>query len=201
VEDTYLTIVSATVGGFKDKGSKFLAFAYPVENEDQIAEIQKQLRKKYYDARHQVFAYRLGAEKKIFRASDDGEPANSSGPPVLGQIRSFNLTNVLVVVVRYFGGVKLGVPGLINAYKTAAYEALHAATVIEKHVELSVHLQFDYLQINEVMRVLKDENVHIKNQDFQLKCEMELLVKKANFQRVSEKFNLIRNLAFTLKNL
>ena len=134
VVSKYKTIKSKSEGSYKDKGSKFYAFAYPVTTEDEIKEIQAKLRKEYYDARHHVFAWRLDADKKRFRASDDGEPSNSSGPPILGQIQSYDLTNILIVVIRYFGGTKLGIPGLINAYKTSAKEAIENTEIIEKEV-------------------------------------------------------------------
>jgi len=124
IVEKYKTIRTTSEGNYKEKGSKFLAFAYPVSTEEEIKEIQQTLRKDYYDARHHVFAWRLGSDKKRYRSSDDGEPSNSSGPPVLGQIQSFDLTNILIVVIRYFGGTKLGVPGLINAYRTAARDAI-----------------------------------------------------------------------------
>lgn len=128
--DEYLTISKPSEGLFKDRGSKFLAFAYPVSSEDEIKEIQEHLRSEYHDARHHCYAYMLGKDKNVFRANDDGEPSSTAGKPILGQIKSYDLTNILIVVIRYFGGTKLGVSGLINAYKTAAEEALKNAKII-----------------------------------------------------------------------
>jgi uncharacterized YigZ family protein len=161
--DEYKTIAEKSEGIFREKGSKFLAFAFPVETEDEISAIRVELRKKYFDARHHVYAFQLGVENPAYRASDDGEPSNSSGPPVLGQIRSYGLTNILIVVVRYFGGTKLGVPGLINAYKSAAKNALDNAKIVEKKVVMAVKIGFSYQSLNEVMKILKTDGVKIKN--------------------------------------
>jgi uncharacterized YigZ family protein len=177
--DTYLTIKEPAQGLFKDKGSKFLAFAYPVHSEDEIHLIYKQLKKKYYDATHHVYAFRLGADKKIFRASDDGEPSNSSGPPILGQIRSHDLTNIFIVVVRYFGGTKLGVPGLINAYKTAAEDVIRKSQIIEKTVNDIIEIKFEYPQMNMVKKIIKDENLQELEQKFELTCSITISVRQS----------------------
>src|SRR5690554_2132633 len=153
--DTYLTLKSQSQGLYKEKGSKFLAFAYPVDNEEEIKEILETLKKQYHDARHHCYAYILGKDGQNFRANDDGEPGHSAGDPILGQIRSNNLTNTLIVVVRYFGGTKLGVGGLVTAYKTAATEAILANEIITETVTLKVNFQFDYIDMNEVMRIIK----------------------------------------------
>jgi uncharacterized YigZ family protein len=182
--DSYKTIKSVSDGSYKDKGSKFLAFAFPVENEDDVNKHRSELRKKFFDARHHVYAFCLGPESANFRSSDDGEPSNSSGPPVLGQIRSFGLTNVLIVVVRYFGGTKLGVPGLINAYKTAAREALLNADIVEKHVTLSLILRFDYRILNDVMRILKHDGIRISEQNFESECFVKILVYKSLYKQM-----------------
>lgn len=194
--DSFLTIKKASEGFYKEKGSKFLAFAFPVSTEDQIKEIQKGLRKQYYDARHHVYAFRLGLDKKVFRASDDGEPANSSGPPILGQIKSYDLTNILIVVIRYFGGTKLGVPGLINAYKTAAADAIENAKIIEKTDDAIVDVFFEYPQMNDVMRIAKEENVNQLEHDFQAKCRLRFSIRRSLKDQVLDKFKLIHQIDF-----
>lgn len=194
MKDTFLTIANSTEGFYKEKGSKFLAFAFPAENEEQIKNHLEELRKKYYDARHHCYAYMLGREMEIFRANDDGEPNHSAGDPILGQIRSANLTDILVVVVRYFGGTKLGVGGLITAYKTAAAEAIQLAEVIEKIVTMQIHLQFEYPQMNEVMRIIKEHELNIVNQEMALGCSMKIDIREGDFERVMEKFELLEAL-------
>ncbi len=186
--DTYRTITDKSEGVFKDRGSKFFAFAFPVENEDEVNEKRTELRKKYHDARHHVYAFHIGAENPIFRASDDGEPSNSSGPPVLGQIRSYELTNILIVVVRYFGGTKLGVPGLINAYKSAAMDAIENGKIIEKIIEKSLKIEFEYPHMNEAMRLTKSDDIRIANQSFEISCSMELMIKKSMYEQVYQSF-------------
>jgi uncharacterized YigZ family protein len=170
---SFKTIRSPSEGLFKNRGSKFLAFAYPVESELDIKERLTLLRKEYFDARHHCFGWMLGPERKLFRAFDDGEPNHSAGDPILGQIRSRELTNVLVVVVRYFGGVKLGVGGLISAYKAAADDALAKSNTIEKEVRDSMTLTFDYTATPEIMRLVKEFSLSIKEQSFEDRCEMK----------------------------
>ncbi len=182
--DTYRTIENKSEGFFKDRGSKFYAFAFPVKNLDEIDNFRAELRKKYYDARHHVYAFNIGSENPTYRCSDDGEPANSSGPPVLGQIRSQNLTNILVVVVRYFGGTKLGIPGLINAYKAATNDAIANAKIVEKFLEIPVTIRFEYANINDAMRLTKNEGVRIVKQDFDNSCNMELMIRKGIYEQV-----------------
>lgn len=197
--DLYRTIKMPSKGEFKDRGSKFFSFAYPIETEEEFKENLQDLKKEYHDARHHVYAFRLGCDKKTFRASDDGEPSNSSGPPVLGQIQSFDLTNVMVVVVRYFGGTKLGVPGLINAYKSAAADALENAQIIEKTEQKIVRIQFEYPDMNNVQRIIKDQNLNIVNQDFQLNCIIDLSVRLRDVDQVLERINkLVKVTAKTL---
>ncbi len=176
--DKFLTFAKYSEGIYKEKGSRFLAFAWPVTTEDEVKMHIKELKKTYFDARHHVYAFRLGADLKTFRCSDDGEPANSSGPPVLGQIQSANLTNVLIVVVRYFGGTKLGVPGLINAYRTAAADAIANNSIIEQFEQDRFTIRFDYGAMNDVMRVLKDENPQQSNQQFDNRCSIDISVRK-----------------------
>ncbi|MDD2385937.1 MAG: YigZ family protein [Bacteroidales bacterium] len=187
--DVFLTIENQTEGFYSDKGSKFYSFAYPVSSEDEIKTIQQSLRKKYHSSRHQVYAFMLGPDKEHYRANDDGEPANSSGMPVLGQIKSFNLTDILIVVVRYFGGTKLGIPGLINAYKNAAKDALDKAKIIEKFITKEAELIFDYDEIAFVMKTLSDADAKINNQTFLENCKLVFSI------RLSEFDNLIGNLS------
>ncbi len=198
MNDTYYTIEKPSEGIFKDRGSKFFAFAFPVTTEEEISEIQKRLRKKYYDARHHCYAFRLKPEGNIWRASDDGEPANSSGPPIFGQIRSHNLTNILIVVVRYFGGTKLGIPGLVNAYKTASENAIHDATIIEKTVNDIVELSFEYPLMNDVMRVIKEENIEQIKQSFELNCMILIRIRKKESEKVIKRFEKIRGLSLAI---
>ncbi len=171
-KDIFYTIANLSQGFYTEKSSKFLAFAYPVNSESEIKTHLNKLKKKYFDARHHVYAFYLGEKYDNFRASDDGEPANSSGPSVLGQIRSFNLTNILIVVVRYFGGTKLGISGLINAYKNAAKNAIENSEIIEKYIENKIEINFDYEEINFVMKCIKDNNATILIQDFKEKCKI-----------------------------
>lgn len=186
--DKYKTIEHESEGFYKEKGSKFFAFAYPVTTEDEIKEIQKKLRKKYYDARHHVYAFRLGADMKIYRASDDGEPSNSSGPPILGQIQSNELTNILIVVIRYFGGTKLGISGLINAYRTAAADAIANNNIVEKFEEDQFTIQFGYTVMNDVMKIIKDENPTQSNQIFDNTCQITLAIRKTAGETLRKKF-------------
>lgn len=178
--DLYLTIATNSQGIYKDKGSRFIALAYPVNTEEQVKQLIKEIKKEYFDARHHVYAFRVGVNNPVYRCSDDGEPSNSSGPPVLGQILSNNLTNILIVVVRYFGGTKLGVPGLVNAYRSAAADAITNASIIEKYEQDSFTISFGYLVMNDVMRVLKDENPEQSNQLFDNSCSINLSIRKKN---------------------
>lgn len=187
MEDTYLTLAHNSEGLYKEKGSKFLAFAFPVANEEEIKSHLEALRKQYYDARHHCYAYILGKDQESYRANDDGEPNHSAGDPILGQIRSNNLTNTLIVVIRYFGGTKLGVGGLISAYKIAAAEAITNNEIIEEIVKNKVKLQFDYLAMNDVMRLVKDMDLGIQNQQFDNTCLIELLVRESMMEEFMNK--------------
>jgi len=187
--DQYKTIKSKSEGFFKDKGSKFYAIAFPVKSEDEINQFREQIRKEYHDARHHVYAYRLGTDMKIFRASDDGEPSNSSGPPVLGKIRSHELTDILIIVVRYFGGTKLGIPGLINAYGTAAEDAVNNAETVIKTIFKEIEIQFEYPQMNSVMRIIKENNLKIIEQEMQLSCKIKIGIPLGKFEQVSKKIS------------
>jgi uncharacterized YigZ family protein len=174
VTDTYLTIENPSKGLFKDKGSKFLSFAYPVNAEHEIREHIEALKKEYFDARHHCYAYRLGADLKIFRTFDDGEPSSTAGKPILGQIASHGLTNILIIVVRYFGGTLLGVGGLIQAYKNASADAIANATIVEKEVMDVINITFDYPLQNQVNRILKDHQVKVLRSDFGFNCKLEI---------------------------
>jgi uncharacterized YigZ family protein len=169
-EFTYKTITQSTEAEFKDRGSRFIAYAYPVENVNQIKQHLKSLKEQHPKAVHHCLAWRLGYDQNLFRASDDGEPSGSAGKPILGQIDSLELTNCLIIVVRYFGGVLLGVPGLINAYKTSALLSLEKNSIVTRNKEVNYKLEFDYTLMNEVMRVVKQYDLTIKKQEMQLFC-------------------------------
>ncbi|MGL4596456.1 MAG: IMPACT family protein [Bacteroidia bacterium] len=183
-DDTYKTIEAPAEGIFKDRGSKFLGFAYPVSSEQEVKNLVEQLRKTHTSAAHHCYAFRIGPDKTMFRANDDGEPSGTGGRPILGQIQSHDLTNILIVVVRYFGGTLLGVSGLINAYKSGASEALAQAKMIEKQVQEIYRIEFPYDAMNKVMKILKDEHLQQWAQDFQLTCSLEFSVRKNEADRI-----------------
>lgn len=188
--DTYKSIASAAEGLFKDNGSRFIALAYPVETEEEIKEIVASIRKEYHDARHHCYAYRLGLDGSVFRSSDDGEPSGSAGRPILGQIDSAGLSDILVVVVRYFGGIKLGIPGLIRAYKTSTADALASAEVVEKVAGAWYRMEFDYSLMQAAMKMIKDMDLPQRSQDFGLQCSIEVRVRlnlEADFLERTEK--------------
>jgi uncharacterized YigZ family protein len=196
---SFFTIQSDAEGLYKEKGSKFLAFAYPVTTEIEIKGKIDHLKKKYFDARHHCFAWILGSDKKRFRAFDDGEPNHSAGDPILGQIRSKDLSNVLIVVVRYFGGTKLGVGGLIAAYKLAAEDALNHARIIEQEVTETLMLTYNYTSTPEVMRMVKDFNLQIIEQDFQKDCSMRFAVKLRDKDSAIDKIKLLQATGHVIK--
>ena len=173
---TYLTLAAPSEGLFKEKGSKFIGLAFPVSTEDEVRAILQQIKQQYYDARHHCYAFMLGARQQHYRSSDGGEPAHTAGTPILGQIRSRNLTNVLVLVVRYFGGTKLGVPGLIAAYKAAAADALDNGLVIEEEETQQLEIRFPYSAMSQVMRLQKDSGGVVASSDFQEQCYLLLTV-------------------------
>ncbi len=191
MDDTFKTIVQPSEGLFKDKGSKFIAYAFPVTTEDEIREIVIALKKEHHSARHHCYAWRLGYEKLLFRANDDGEPSSTAGKPILGQIQSFDLTNILIVVVRYFGGTLLGVSGLINAYRAAALDAINQAEIIEKLVEKKLLIEFDYLGMNDVMKIFKDEKLVQIDPQFDLKCRIKTHVRLSELERITEEFHKV----------
>ena len=189
IRDSYKSIASESRGLFKDNGSRFIAHAYPVETEEEVKEIVAALKKEYYDARHHVYAYRLGYLGDKFRANDDGEPSGSSGRPVLGQIDSNELSDILVVVVRYFGGIKLGIPGLIRAYKTATADAIANAEIVEKIACKRYKVHFGYMGMNSVMKVFKDMGLDQKNQQFDMECSMETSVRLSQVDTFLERIS------------
>jgi len=189
-KDTYKTITKPSEETlFKDRGSKFYGYAFPVTSEEQVKEYIEQLKKQHYNARHWCYAWQLGKEHERFRANDDGEPSNSAGMPIYGQLQSFDVTNVLVVVVRYFGGTKLGVGGLIQAYKTSAKLALEVSSIIEKTINEDFILNFEYPEMNTVMRIVKDENLTITNQKMELDCEFIISVRKKEAEKIFQLFD------------
>jgi uncharacterized YigZ family protein len=194
----YSTIEIPAIAEFKDRGSKFLAYSYPVDSVDTCKKIIAGLKKEHPKAVHFCVAYRIGVEGNIFRASDDGEPAGSAGRPILGQIDSKQLTNIMVVVVRYFGGTLLGVPGLINAYKTATTLALQLAPIVQKPIELQYELNFDYHQMNEVMMIVKQYNCSVTEQEAQLFVQLKIGIPKARLEEALNKFNDLREVKLTL---
>lgn len=197
MDDTYKTIAKLVEGTYSEKRSKFLAFAIPVRSLDEVKEHLKFYEKKYFDARHVCYAYMLGAERVDFRANDNGEPSGTAGKPILGQINSFGLTDVLIVVVRYFGGIKLGTSGLIVAYKAAAQDALNAAEIIEKTVDADITFFFEYPFMNDVMRIVKEESPEIISQDFDNNCRMTLRIRKSQFDRLKERLKKVETLRFS----
>ena len=177
IKDTYSSIASPSEGLFKDNGSRFIARAYPVETEEEIKEVIASLKKEYHDARHHCYAWRLGCGGERFRANDDGEPSGSAGRQILGQIDSRGLSDILIVVIRYFGGIKLGIPGLIRAYRTSAADALDKAATTEKTASKRFRLTFGYMSMNGVMKMAKDLGLAPEGQDFGMECSMEVNVR------------------------
>ena len=185
--DSYKTIKSKSEGTYSELRSKFLAFAHPVTTVDEAMALVEQYQKKYYDARHVCYAYMMGHERLVFRANDNGEPSGTAGKPILGQINSNELTDILIVVVRYFGGVKLGTSGLIQAYRAAAAEAIAAATIIEKTVDEEITIAFEYPLMNQVMRVVKEEEPAILSQTFDNDCQMTLAIRASVMPRLRDR--------------
>ena len=193
-EDTYKTITAPAEGIYTEKRSKFIAIALPVQSVAAVKEYLETYQKKYYDARHVCYAYMLGPERNDFRANDNGEPSGTAGKPILGQINSHGLTDVLVIVVRYFGGIKLGTSGLIVAYRMAAAEALGAATVIEKTVDEEVTFFFEYPFMNDVMRIVKEEGPEIVDQGYDTDCRMTLRIRRSRMPRLKERLAKVETL-------
>jgi uncharacterized YigZ family protein len=195
-DDTYKTIVKPSEGVIKDRGSKFIGYAYPITSESDAKNIISLLRAEHVKARHFCWALRLSADRSVFRLNDDGEPSGTGGRPILNCLLSADVTNILVVVVRYFGGTLLGVPGLINAYKTAALEAIREAEVVEKTINDIYRLKFGYLQMNDVMKIIKDEDLQSSNQNFDLNCSLEITVRKSQLNQVLQKLDKVESLTY-----
>lgn len=194
--DTYLTIKSFSEGLFKDKGSRFHSYAYPVRSVEEIKSILDEIKKEYHSARHHCFAYMLGYERLEYRSNDDGEPSGSAGKPILGQINSHGLTNILIIVVRYFGGKLLGVSGLINAYRSAAESAINNAEIIVMTIQDHYKITFQYSVINDVMKVLKEENVSGSESEFSTVCSMNISFRLLSGERVLNRLSIIDGLEF-----
>lgn len=190
-KDTYKTITTKSPEAlYKDRGSKFYSYAFPITSEDEAKDYIETLKKEHYNARHWCYAWQLGKQYDSYRVNDDGEPSNSAGMPIYGQLQSFDVTNVLVVVVRYFGGTKLGVGGLIQAYKTGAQLALSKSTVVTRTINEEFLLQFEYPEMNTVMRIIKDENIKVISQKMELNCVFKISVRKKDAERI---FLLFKN--------
>lgn len=194
--DTYLTIDAPSEGLYKEKGSRFIAYAYPTVSEEEIKEIVEKIKTEHYGARHHCYAYRLGNTGERYRAVDDGEPSSTAGKPILGQISSCGLTNVVVVVVRYFGGIKLGVSGLITAYRTAAADALNNALFVERRIESEIRIRFGYKELNDVMKLIKEFDVRIVEHNFDNVCEMVVAVRRKEEEIFTKKAGRISGLSF-----
>lgn len=196
-EDTYRTIHQISEGIYKEKGSKFIARAYHVSSEEEVKACLEQLRKEFYDARHHCYAYQLGFDKSAYRINDDGEPSGTAGRPIFGQIQSFDLTNILIVVIRYFGGTKLGISGLINAYRTSAKEAIENNTIQSRTIDEIYKIQFQYPSMNQVMKIMKDHKIEQMDQHFEMECELKFIIRKGKANFIYDKLSKITNLKIT----
>ena len=194
--DSYKTIAAIAEGTYSEKRSKFLAFAIPVQSVDEVKAHVAEYQKRYYDARHACYAYMLGAERTEFRANDNGEPSGTAGKPILGQINSYGLTNILIIVVRYFGGIKLGTSGLIIAYRQAAIEALENAQIIEKTVDDDITFSFEFPMMNAVMKVVKDLNPQILSQGYDTNCTMTLRIRRGMMPHLRERLSKVETINF-----
>ena len=192
--DEYKTITEPSQGSFRDRGSKFLAFAFPAGSEKEVKEHLETLRKQYYDATHHCYAYVLGFDKSAYRVNDDGEPSGTAGRPIHGQILSNDLTNILIVVIRYYGGTNLGVPGLIHAYKSASAEALSNAAIVTKIVKEVYQVEYPYEVMNDVMKIVKEEVLEVINNEFGMKCVIRLAIRHSESERVKSRFSKINQL-------
>lgn len=197
-DDTYLTIEDRAEGVYKEKGSKFISLAFPVTTQEEIKEIVKDIKKEYFDARHHCYAYILGHDKSVFRMNDDGEPSSTAGKPIYGQLLSKDLTNILVVVVRYFGGTKLGVSGLIQAYKQATIDVLDNAKIIERTIDEVYGVSFNYSLMNDVMKILKEYDVQQRNHRFENDCYLEFVIRKRDSKKITEQLNFIDGILLNL---
>lgn len=196
VKDTYRTIKNVARGLFTEKKSKFIAYAIPIQSLDDIKLELERYKKEYYDARHICWAYMIGADRLEYRANDDGEPSGTAGKPILGQINSHELTNILILVIRYFGGIKLGTSGLITSYKSATIEAISNAEIIEKTVDLNIHFSFEYPFMNDVMKIVKDLEPTILKQEYNMDCHMTLGIRKSLFDELTTRLEKVESLIF-----
>jgi uncharacterized YigZ family protein len=194
--DSYKTIKSSSHGSFKDRGSRFLSYACQIRDPEEIKPIIEQIRKEHHEARHHCFAYLIGSERKVWRANDDGEPSGTGGRPILGQINSAELTNILIVVSRYFGGTLLGVSGLINAYKSAASAAIENAEIIECYVHEYYEITYPYIAMNDVMKILKEESINQSDQFFELECKIKIWFRVSLKERIMERLNRVERLTY-----
>lgn len=201
ITDAYKTIAGPSEGLYKDKGSKFIARAYPAADEHAISELLEALRREFHDARHHCYAYRLGLAEERYRINDDGEPSGTAGRPIYGQILSAGLTDILVVVVRYFGGIKLGAGGLVRAYKTSARAALNNARIEQRVLYDVIHLHYAYPMMNEVMKMVKENNLNVINQKFELDCRLEIQTRKKNTEKIRAGFSKIRGVKIELSKI
>ena len=197
-DDAYRTISAVSKGSYREKGSRFISYAFPVHSEADIKEKLAGLRKEYHDARHHCYAYRLGFDKSVHRMNDDGEPSGTAGRPIFGQIVSYDLTQILIVVVRYFGGIKLGKPGLINAYRSAAKDALENAVLVDRLVHEEYEIRFNYMEMNIVMRILKEENAKIIHQEFGDSCQIVFSIRKNCEKKITERLKKISDISLSL---
>jgi uncharacterized YigZ family protein len=200
-DDTYRTIEKPSQGTFRDRGSKFLAFAYPLTSDQELKNLLSTLKSEHPKANHHCWALRLSPERSVFRLNDDGEPSGTAGRPIVNSLLSADITNAAIVVVRYFGGTLLGVPGLINAYKSAAEDAIKQAKIIEKTVNDVYTIEFDYLQMNDVMRIIKEDNVDILSQSFDNNCSIQLSIRKTRVNETLirfEKVNCVAKYNYTM---
>ena len=196
--DTYRTLKSPSEGIYKEKGSKFLAFAFPVNTEEDIKERLVEVRKEYHDARHHCYAWVLGADKSRYRANDDGEPSNSAGKPILGKLQSHDLSQILIVVVRYFGGIKLGVGGLINAYRSAADDAILNGTIVKRRMKTLFEINFGYDAMNDVMTIIKSKKIEQLSHQFELDCKIRLAVPQSEFEPIKKDFLKIKGVQISV---
>ena len=195
-DDIYKTIKSTSEGTYRDKGSKFIAYLYPIKTENDIKDIVTALKAEHPRARHHCWAMRLSTDRTIFRINDDGEPSGTAGRPILNTLLSYELTDILAIVVRYFGGTLLGIPGLINAYKSACIEAIDQAEIVEKTLNSVFQITYEYSKMNEVMKIIKDEDLNIFNQKFDLKCSLNVEIRQSMVNKVIERLEKIEGLTW-----
>jgi uncharacterized YigZ family protein len=194
--DSYKTIISSSQGIYKEKGSRFLSLAIPVSNQEEIKPILDKIKKEHHEAKHHCYAYIIGQERIIWRVNDDGEPSGTAGKPILGQINSFGLTNIIIVVSRYFGGTLLGVSGLINAYRTSASTALQNADIVEKTLQAYYEITYPYISMNEVMKIIKEENIGQSDKSFGLECRIKVYFRASAKEEILNRISRIGGLKY-----